>query len=258
MTDSVETRPASEVAQNNATNDLLAVSAYHEPVPPPDWWRGFWSLIVTQFQTGFNDNGLKFLVTYIVVAMNLPQAQRDRLVPIVGALFAIPFILFSMVGGYLADRYSKRTVTIGTKFFELGIMAFFIASLAVRNLPMEFVGVFLISTEGALFGPSKYGLLPELLPEQRLSWGNGIIEFGTFLAGIGGTIAAGELSEGYRGRESVAGFLLLGCTFIGLITSLGISKIPAADPLKRFRWNQIGEFATQMKTILADRVLGWA
>src|SRR5690348_17579407 len=102
MTDSVETRPASEVAQNNATNDLLAVSAYHEPVPPPAWQRGFWSLIVTQFQTGFNDNGLKFLVTYIVVAMNLPHAQRDRLVPIVGVLFAAPFILFSMVGGYFA------------------------------------------------------------------------------------------------------------------------------------------------------------
>ena len=114
---------------------------------------------------------------------------------------------------------------------------------------MEFAGVFLISTEGALFGPSKYGLLPELLPEQRLSWGNGIIEFGTFLAGIGGTIAAGELAERYQGREAIAGFLLLGCTFFGLIASLGISKIPAADPSKKFRWNQIGEFATQMKTI---------
>jgi len=109
-----------------------------------------------------------------------------------------------------------------------------------------------------LFGPSKYGLLPELLPEQRLSWGNGIIEFGTFLAGIGGTIAAGELSERYRGREAIAGFLLLACSFVGLFASLGISKIPAADPAKRFRWNQIGEFATQMKTILADRVLSWA
>ncbi len=235
-----------------------ANSASSHPQPPAHWERGFWSLILTQFQTGFNDNGLKFLVTYIVVAMNLPHAQRDRLVPIVGVLFAAPFILFSMVGGYLADRYSKRSVTIGTKFLELGVMAFFIASLAARNLPMEFVGVFLISTEGALFGPSKYGLLPELLPEQRLSWGNGIIEFGTFLAGIGGTIAAGELAERYQGREAVAGFLLLGCTFFGLIASLGISRIPAADPTKRFRWNQIGEFATQMRTIVADRVLGWA
>ena len=226
--------------------------------PPRDWQRGFWSLIVTQFQTGFNDNALKFLVIYIVIAMNLPQAQRDRLVPIVGALFAIPFILFSMTGGYFADRYSKRSVTIGTKIFEIAVMAFFIVSLALRNLPMECTGVFLISTEGALFGPSKYGLLPELLPEPKLSWGNGIIEFGTFLASIGGTIAAGELAERYHGREVIAGFLLLGCSCAGLIASLGISRIPAADPAKKFRWNPLGDFFTQMKTIVADRVLGWA
>jgi len=226
--------------------------------PPRDWQRGFWSLIATQFQTGFNDNALKFLVTYIVIAMNLPQAQRDKLVPVVGAMFAIPFILFSMTGGYLADRYSKRTVTIGTKLFEIAVMAFFIVSLALRNLPLQCAGVFLISTEGALFGPSKYGLLPELLPEQKLSWGNGIIEFGTFLAGIGGTVAAGELAERYAGRETIAGFLLLGVTLVGLATSFGISRVPPADPTKKFRWNPLGDFLAQMKVIVADRTLGWA
>jgi acyl-[acyl-carrier-protein]-phospholipid O-acyltransferase / long-chain-fatty-acid--[acyl-carrier-protein] ligase len=232
--------------------------AASSPAPPRDWQRGFWSLIVTQFQTGFNDNGLKFLVIYIVIGMNLPNVERDRLVPIVNALFAIPFILFSMTGGYFADRYSKRSVTIGTKLFEFTIMAFFILSLAIRNLPMECVGVFLISTEGALFGPSKYGLLPELLAESRLSWGNGILEFGTFLSGIAGVAAAGFLADQYRGREAIAGFILLACSCIGLLTSLGISRLPAADPAKRFRWNPLGDFVAQMKTIVADRVLGWA
>src|ERR1700691_3582776 len=233
-------------------------SISRESQPPRDWRHGFWSLIVTQFQTGFNDNGLKYLVIYLIIGMNLPQARRDSLVPIVGALFAIPFILFSMTGGYFADRYSKRSVTIGTKLLEIGVMAFFIVGLAMRSLPMECAGVFLISTEGALFGPSKYGLLPELLPEKRLSWGNGIMEFGTFLAGIGGTIAAGELAQRYHNREIIAGFLLLACSLIGLITSLGISRIPAADPKKKFRWNPLGDFLAQMKTIVADRVLGWA
>src|SRR5579884_180972 len=68
---------------------------------------GFWSLVVTQFQGAFNDNALKFLVIYVVVGMSLPGAERDWLVLVVGAVFALPFILFSMAGGYLADRFSK-------------------------------------------------------------------------------------------------------------------------------------------------------
>jgi len=123
--------------------------------PPRDWKRGFWSLIATQFQTGLNDNALKFLVIYIILGMNFPSAKRDTLVPVINAFFALPFIFFSMTGGYFADRYSKRSVTIATKFFEIAVMGFFIVSLALRNLPMECAGVFLISTEGALFGPSK-------------------------------------------------------------------------------------------------------
>jgi acyl-[acyl-carrier-protein]-phospholipid O-acyltransferase/long-chain-fatty-acid--[acyl-carrier-protein] ligase len=225
---------------------------------PGSWQAGFWSLIVTQFQTAFNDNALKFLVIYIVVAMNFAPGMRDRLILIVGAMFAAPFILFSMAGGYLADHYSKRTVTIATKFLEVGIMLFFIGGLALRNLPMECAGVFLMSTEAALFGPSKYGLLPELLPEQKLSWGNGIIELGTFVASIGGTMAAGLLAERFHGRETVAGFLLLVLTGIGIVTSLGISRVPAANPSKTLRWNPLGDFVAQLKTIRADRVLGWA
>src|SRR5208282_4324685 len=228
------------------------------PGVPSSWRRGFWSLVATQFQGAFNENGLKNLVVFIVLGMAMEKADRDRLVLIVGTLFSVPFILFSMTGGFLADRYSKRTVTIWTKFLEMAVMALAIAGLGWQNLHLEMAAVFLASTQAALFGPSKYGLLPELLPEPRLSWGNGVIEFGTFLAGIGGTIAAGELSERYHGREFVAGFLLVGCSLVGLITSLGISRVPAADPAKKFRWNPLGDFFTQMKTIVADRVLGWA
>jgi acyl-[acyl-carrier-protein]-phospholipid O-acyltransferase/long-chain-fatty-acid--[acyl-carrier-protein] ligase len=244
-------------ASNVATSSAPEQSDSRAPLPA-NWRRGFWSLIITQFQTGFNDNALKFLVIYIVIGMSISKAQQDKLVPIVNALFAIPFILFSMAGGNLADRYSKRTVTIGTKIFEFAIMAFFIASLALRNLPMECAGVFLISTEGALFGPSKYGLLPELLPEPKLSWGNGIIEFGTFLSGIAGVAVAGFLADAYRGSETISGFILLGCTCFGLLASVGISRLPAAAPAKRFQWNPLTDLAAQMKTIRADRVLGWA
>jgi acyl-[acyl-carrier-protein]-phospholipid O-acyltransferase/long-chain-fatty-acid--[acyl-carrier-protein] ligase len=222
------------------------------------WQGGFWSLIATQFQTAFNDNAVKFLIIYIIVAMNFSNQFRDRLILVVGALFALPFIFFSMTGGYFADRYSKRSVTIGTKLLELAVMVFTIVGLYLQNLPMECASVFLISAEAALFGPSKYGLLPELLPDNRLSWGNGIIELGTFVASISATMAAGIMAEQYRGREAVAGFLLLAFTCFGLLTSFGISRVPAADPGRVFRWNPIGELSSQLKTIYADAVLFWS
>jgi acyl-[acyl-carrier-protein]-phospholipid O-acyltransferase / long-chain-fatty-acid--[acyl-carrier-protein] ligase len=226
--------------------------------PPKNWERGFWSLIVTQFQNAFNDNAIKFLVIYIIVAMNFPKDTRENLILVVGALFALPFIFFSMVGGNLADRYSKRSVVIGTKFMEIGVMAVAIAGLAMHNLVMECAAVFLISSQSALFGPSKYGLLPELVPERKLSWANGIIELGTFIGSISAVMAAGFLAERYRNREGIAGVILLGCTLIGLTTSFGISRVPAADPSKKIRWNPVGDLRGQMKTILADRTLAWA
>src|SRR5271154_4464242 len=222
------------------------------------WRAGFWGLIATQFQTAFNDNAVKFLVIYIIVAMNFPNQFRDRLILVVGALFALPFIFFSLAGGYFADRYSKRSVTIWTKFLEIAVMVFAIFALLIHSLPLECASVFLISSEAALFGPSKYGLLPELLPEKRLSWGNGIIELGTFVASIAGTMGAGYLAVRYHGREAIAGFLLLAFTCFGFFSSFGISRVPAADPTRKFRGNPLGDFAAQLKTIRADRVLGWA
>jgi acyl-[acyl-carrier-protein]-phospholipid O-acyltransferase / long-chain-fatty-acid--[acyl-carrier-protein] ligase len=222
------------------------------------WRLGFWSLIVTQFQGAFNDNALKFLVIYLIVQQNFPLGTRDRLVLLVGALFALPYILFSLAGGYLADRYSKRSVTIGTKLFEVGVMLFALASLALANLPMECAAVFLISTQGALFGPSKYGLLPEILPGRKLSWGNGVIELGTFLAAITATMAAGFLADAYRGRQYWSGAMLLGFTLFGLLTSLGISRVRAADPSRRPRFNPFADLGGQLRIIGSDRLLQWA
>ena len=219
---------------------------------------GFWALIATQFEGAFNDNALKFLVIYLIVAMNFADAKRNVLVLVVGALFALPFLLFSMAGGYLADRYSKRTVTIGTKYFEIGVMLFATAALALRNLPMECTGVFLISTQGALFGPSKYGLLPEILPATKLSWGNGVIELGTFLASIAGTVGAGLLASRFAAQPGRAGLVLLAATFCGLATSYGITRVPPANPWAKLRVNPLGDLWVQIQRMRKDKLLGWA
>ncbi len=225
------------------------------PMVLRSWRRGFWSLVITQFQGAFNENGLKNLVVFIILGMVMQKQDRDQLVLVVGMLFSTPFILFSMTGGFLADRYSKRSVTIWTKFFEMAVMILAIAGLGWHNLQLEMAAVFLASTQAALFGPSKYGLLPELLPEPKLSWGNGVLELGTFLAVIAGGIAGAFLEDVFHARQGWSGLIFLGLSFVGLIFSLGITKVRAADPSKTFRANPIGDLWAQGRLIRRDRVL---
>ncbi len=250
--------PPEESLAENPNLSVNSLSGTKAAALPANWRFGFWSLIFTQFQGAFNDNALKFLVIYLIVERNFPSAIRDRFILLVGALFAIPFILFSLVGGYFADRYSKRNVTIGTKIFEIGVGVFAIAALALGNLPMEAAAVFLISTQGALFGPSKYGLLPELVPENKLSWANGVIELGTFIASITAVMGAGYLADAFRGRQFWSGIILLGFTMTGLFSSYGISRVIAANPARRFRANPLGDLGGQLKIIRQDGILSWA
>ncbi|MBI3668881.1 MAG: MFS transporter [Acidobacteria bacterium] len=217
--------------------------------------RGFWALILTQFQSAFSDNALKNLVILLILGTGLSAAEKSRMVPFVLLLFSLPFILFSMAGGYLADRFSKRSVAAATRALEIFVMLLALVGLARGNLWLCFVAIFLVSTEAALFGPTKYGILPELLPEKELSWGNGVLELGTFLAIITGTIAAGYMSEDFRGRQGWSGLIFIALAVFGLMASLGITRVPAADPARRFRANFLGDLWTETRTIRRDRVL---
>jgi acyl-[acyl-carrier-protein]-phospholipid O-acyltransferase / long-chain-fatty-acid--[acyl-carrier-protein] ligase len=225
------------------------------PECKPNWRRGFWSLIATQFQGAFNENALKFLTIYLILALEKDKAQSDRLEFLVGVLFAAPFILFSLSGGYLADRFSKRSVTLWTKVFEIGVMLLAVVSLAGPNFPLALAAIFLVCTQGALFGPSKYGLLPELLPAEKLSWGNGVLELGTFLGIIAGSVGGALLADAFKGHQIYSGTILFAFTVVGLLCSLGISRVPAADPAKKFNALSLIDVWSPMKLIRGDRVL---
>src|SRR5260370_6744782 len=224
------------------------------PAPPRPSLGGFWSLFVTQFQNAFSDNALKFLTVFIIIALGYSQEERGRLVPLVGFVFALPFVVFSMTGGYLDDRSSKRNVIIGIKLAEIGIMSLALFGLWRDHVALLFAVLFLMSTHSAFFGPNKYGLLPELLGEKELSWGNGMIQLGTFIAAITGTVAAGFLSDTFKDNQFWSGLILVGLAMFGTLMSLGITRVPAANPRKEFRLNFLEEFVVQFRGIRADRV----
>ena len=225
------------------------------PIRAPQSSRGFWALIVTQFQGAFSDNALKWLAIFLITQAVTSAGERDRLVMIVGGLFAVPFILFSMAGGFLADRFSKRRVILGVKVFEIFVMLLALAGLAGHHLYLTIFCVFLMGVHSAIFGPSKYGLLPELLPEKKLSWGNGVLEFGTFIAIIAGTVAGGIFCKIFSTQPAWSGVILIALAFAGLGTGQCITKVPAADPQKKFRANFVAELWTQVKIIRRDRPL---
>ncbi|HEV3038217.1 MAG TPA: acyl-[ACP]--phospholipid O-acyltransferase [Candidatus Angelobacter sp.] len=242
--------------RETADSDHPVNAALPSPVVEESQWRrGFWSLIVTQFQGAFSANAFRYLLTYMILGMALPRLSRDKLVAMVGLLFSVPFVLFSMAGGFLADRFSKRHVTIATKIIEIAAMALAVVALQTQALAFQFAVLFLVVTQAALFGPSKYGLLPEILPPKRLSWGNGVIELGTFLAVIAGTMAGGWLSELFQKREAYVGGILAALAVVGLLFSLGISRVPAAAPHKKFRMNFVVDLIGQIKQMRQDRPL---
>ena len=223
---------------------------------PPPGPRGFWALIVTQFQGAFSDNVVKNLVVFVALfGAGLTLAEKNRYGESITALFALPFILFSMAGGFLADRFSKRSVMLGVKVFELLIMSLVFAGLWSWNKNLLLAGVFLMGTHSAVFGPAKYGSLPELLPARKLSWGNGVLELGTFMAIILGTVAAALMSEHFRGRQWLSGLVLVALAVVGFFTCLGIPRIPAANPQKRFNPNFPGEIWRQVRAMRGDRPL---
>ena len=219
------------------------------------WKRGFWCLMGTQFQGAFSDNILRWLVIYLVIAKKLPKEELDALVADSGMYFAIPFLLLSMFGGWMADRFSKRRVMVGTKLLEVAIMIFAAFALGSASTGMQLVAICLMGAQSAFFSASKYGSLPELVPLERLSWANGILEMLTFLASILGTLVAAWMAQHFAQAPSNAGWVLLALAVAGWLCSLGITRLPAANPNKPLRLNFLGELWREFAWMKTDRDL---
>lgn len=209
----------------------------------------------TQFQNAFSDNALKNLVIFLALAQPSSEGERSIHVAMIGALFAAPFILFSMLGGWLADRFSKQRVMSQVKLCEIAIMILATAGLALNNLPIQFSAVFLMGCHSAIFAPSKYSILPEILPLQKLSWGNGILELLTFLGIILGTVAGGFLAAHFKQNIPYAGVVLVIFAIIGWAMCQTIPRGSPPNPTCVFQINPVSALWAQVQVMKHDSVL---
>ena len=140
------------------------------------------------------------------------------------AFFILPFLFFSSYAGFFADKISKRTIMIYSKFAELAIMALGMIALFSGNFAFIYAVLFLMGTQSAFFGPSKYGILPEVLTEEEISEGNGLMQMWTFLAIILGMAFGGFLMTAIKGKAYLGSIAFIIISLLGIITSFYIHK----------------------------------
>ena len=218
--------------------------------------RSFWALMVTQFLGAANDNAFKLVVAFLVLSANRNDILRQVThMSAIGAVFVLPFLLFSTWAGYLADRLSKRTILVGAKVAEVAVMSAAVVALWTGRPWTCLVVLFFMGLQSTFFSPAKYGILPELLADEELSQGNGIIQLLTDVAIIAGMIAGGVLFDLFADVPHFAGLVFVGIAAAGTCSSLLIEKVPAAGSDRTLRWNIPGEIWCNIRDLRRDRAL---
>jgi acyl-[acyl-carrier-protein]-phospholipid O-acyltransferase / long-chain-fatty-acid--[acyl-carrier-protein] ligase len=216
--------------------------------------KGFRSFLVTQFLGAFNDNAFKQVVILSMVSL-LSGQEETRYVALAGALFTLPFLLFSSYAGFLADRFSKKQVMVWAKVAEIVVMGLGGLAFATQNLNAILMVVFLMGLQSTFFSPAKYGLLPEVLPDEGLSRGNSVLQLFTFLAIILGTAVAGILIQCLGQRLPAMSLIFIAVAAVGTLTSLYITPVPPSGAHKPFRANAFAEVFANITEIRKNRPL---
>jgi acyl-[acyl-carrier-protein]-phospholipid O-acyltransferase / long-chain-fatty-acid--[acyl-carrier-protein] ligase len=185
--------------------------------------NSFLFLNITQFLGALNDNIFKLLVVFFLIDKK-GEEMAPAILSLVGALFVIPFLLFSSAAGILADRLSKRAILVFMKSFELLIMILSVLAIYLQTTFWLYVLLFALATHSAVFGPSKYGIIPEIVESKNVSKANGTMTSLTFLAIIFGTFLASFLTDISHKNFYVVSLSCCLFSFIGLLSSLKIQK----------------------------------
>ncbi|MBQ3666709.1 MAG: acyl-[Elusimicrobiaceae bacterium] len=188
--------------------------------------RAFFALFCTQYLGAFNDNffrtAMATFITYKVTTMS--PDHKSVIVSLAVALFMLPFFLFSALAGELADKFRKDILIKATKVLEVIIVLLAAVGFLTTNVPMLLGVLFLMGTQSSFFGPVKYSILPDILKENQLIAGNGIIEAGTYAAILQGTIFGGII---IAANEFLLPGIMLAVAIVGVGSSL---LIPAQKP----------------------------
>jgi len=212
----------------------------------------FW----TQFAGAANDNLFKFaftvMVTYQLQVQWLPPAMAGL---VIGALFILPFLLFSATSGQLTDKYDKTWMIRLVKNLEIGIMLLAAWGFWSDNVVVLLGCTFLMGLHSTLFGPVKFALLPQVLNERELTGGNGMVEMGTFVAILLGNVAGGLIvAMPEVGRQNVA----IACVVFALVgraIAQFIPPAPATDPGLKINWNPVSETWRNLKLAYGNVVV---
>lgn len=190
--------------------------------------RRFSPLFVTQFLGAFHDNLFKNAMVVLLLFGTATQGGTDGriLTTLAAGLFILPFVLFSALGGQLADKFPKERVIRIIKIIEIGIAALGAVSLLSGSNALSFITLFALGTHSAFFGPSKYSILPQHLKQDELIGGNALLNTGTFLAILAGTIVGTSLIT-LPGGKAVVSLTLIVCAVTGYISSRFIPAAPS-------------------------------
>ncbi len=186
----------------------------------------FGALNCTQFLGAMNDNIFKLLTVFCFIFLEGPAASNSILAS-VGAIYVLPFLLLSSMAGTMADRFSKKTIILGAKIAESCVMALGLLAFGIGSKVLAFAALFLLACHSAIFAPCKYGIVPEIVPTEKISKANGLLTSCTYIAIIIGTFLASFLTEISNHNFIIASMATLGFSFIGLYTAW---KIPRTAP----------------------------
>jgi len=217
--------------------------------------RRFAPLFWCQFFSAFGDNFLKTALVFLIL-FKIGGADSAALITLAGATLIFPFFLLSGIGGELADRYDKALVAQWLKLFEIGVAALAVAGFAIHSIAVLFAAVGLYGTIAALFGPIKYGILPDQLTRAELPSGNALVEGGTFLAILLGTIVAG-LAAKDGGDPIHFAWLMMVSSVACWIASRFIPPTGEGAPHLKINSNIFASTGALIKYVRAEPRLWW-